>query len=674
MSIRVTACHLSPAILLLLAAGCADDKVGSDDTAGDEWADYPAAGDPPDITREECREALGALGVSFSEFDQDEIAAGVTLDDLGQGIDLFYTGSQEATEDGVLRTACPTAISLAGAAQSLASCGVDLWSVGHVGSINDRAVRGTDTPSAHTWGAAVDIGALAIGDDVYWLIDSYDRSAGQYTVDEMGLFNDAINGAFDDVIGPEYNSDHWDHWHAENTLAWSGEAATSISCPGESPASLTVTYPDGGESFEIGETVTLTWESTNTSGTVHIEFFRGPNLDGTDESIALVGGTEPDNGSYGPVTFYDDAFEEGGDDYYLCIWDSDGSPSDCGGHFSIAGGTSYPDDDSDGYASDVDCDDQDSSVHPGATERCNAEDDDCDGSADDGVSYTYYYRDSDSDGYGSGAGTYECDAPSGYVSNDDDCDDSDREVHPGAAEECDSEDDDCDGSIDEGVSYSYYYRDSDSDGYGSGSGTYDCAAPSGYVSNSDDCDDGDSGVNPGASESCDGEDENCDGIIDDDSTCWVTIYRFEDSATGARCWNTSTSPPSTCSSYTLEIEAWIVPDSGVPNTFHAVQCSNGTDHIIVEDGSADETSLRSDGYDCSVSLGYPYELGAGPADGTTPWSDTCDVWRFSYSTSDGGAHLFTRGADSVSGMTCEDPARFEVVTNESCFAGTPSGC
>jgi len=39
----------------------------------------------------------------------------------------------------------------------------------------------------------------------------------------------------------------------------------------------------------------------------------------------------------------------------------------------------------------------------------------------------------------------------------------------------------------------------------------------GYPS-TEDCDDGDSSVNPGAPETCDGKDNDCDDIIDEDAT------------------------------------------------------------------------------------------------------------------------------------------------------------
>jgi hypothetical protein len=76
------------------------------------------------------------------------------------------------------------------------------------------------------------------------------------------------------------------------------------------------------------------------------------------------------------------------------------------------------------------------------------------------------------------------------VSNDGDCDDTDGNVYPGATEVCNGVDDNCDGNVDEGVLQTFYL-DSDGDTYGdAGTSTQACSAPSGYVSNDGDCDDG----------------------------------------------------------------------------------------------------------------------------------------------------------------------------------------
>jgi hypothetical protein len=130
-----------------------------------------------------------------------------------------------------------------------------------------------------------------------------------------------------------------------------------------------------------------------------------------------------------------------------------------------------------------------------------------------------WYLDGDGDGYGdSTSGQSACSAPSNHVANGSDCDDTDGAVNPAATEGCDSVDNDCDGAIDEDDAFdaTTWYEDADADGYGSDTSTTTaCGQPTGYLASGGDCDDGSAAVNPGATESCNGIDDDCDGQSDD---------------------------------------------------------------------------------------------------------------------------------------------------------------
>ncbi len=82
-----------------------------------------------------------------------------------------------------------------------------------------------------------------------------------------------------------------------------------------------------------------------------------------------------------------------------------------------------------------------------------------------------------------------------------DCDDEDDEIYPGAEEVLNSEDDDCDNTVDEGTAG----YDDDGDGQSELDG---------------DCDDGDPHSYPGATENCDGADNDCDTTVDEDTSCY----------------------------------------------------------------------------------------------------------------------------------------------------------
>ncbi len=141
-------------------------------------------------------------------------------------------------------------------------------------------------------------------------------------------------------------------------------------------------------------------------------------------------------------------------------------------------------------------------------------------------SRTAWYADNDGDHWGDPTDVVystACHMPN-RVRRLGDCDDTSTAVHKGHFEVCDGVDNDCDGLVDGDDDYllggpnKSWYHDWDGDGFGDPDDKVrECSEPTDYVSNDDDCDDTDSGINPDATDdNGDGVDDDCDGHADED--------------------------------------------------------------------------------------------------------------------------------------------------------------
>ncbi len=172
---------------------------------------------------------------------------------------------------------------------------------------------------------------------------------------------------------------------------------------------------------------------------------------------------------------------------------------------------------------DGDCDDKDDKVHPDATELCgNGKDDNCSGAETDkdATGCTVYYEDGDGDGVGTANKECLC-APAGAFTakQTGDCDDKDPGKNPNLTEQCkDNKDNNCNGKIDEAgcLGCQQLLEDADGDGFGVTGKQLCLGAPSypytAFVGG--DCDDKNPNVKPGAAETCNDIDDNCDGSTD----------------------------------------------------------------------------------------------------------------------------------------------------------------
>jgi alpha-tubulin suppressor-like RCC1 family protein len=297
------------------------------------------------------------------------------------------------------------------------------------------------------------------------------------------------------------------------------------------------------------------------------------------------------------ATYYrdddEDQFGQSGDSQFLCAIS--------GSYTATAGG---------------DCNDSAQAVNPTATEVCNNVDDNCDGIIDGEVVENdlknVYYRDHDGDQYGQSSDSQLlCSSTGEYTATvGGDCVDTTggNTVNPAAPEVCNGKDDNCD-NITDGTSVTddlkgTYYRDGDGDGYTTAQSAKYCAGtqPSGWLgaATAVDCADSDANRHPGATESCDGVDQDCDGADTQDPDAAAACGTPGQVAT-ATC-NVNACDVLTCNGAYLDCDsAFNCETNGATSMTHCGQCNNACS-LACTSSSCEEVSKMSAGLDHSCAV------------------------------------------------------------------------
>jgi hypothetical protein len=168
--------------------------------------------------RADCYRELEDRHVGFKRAKKPGIAQGVEI--------IGPIGGVELTGEGPLVIDCSLAVSLDEAGRYLRGLGIDKATF--MSAYSRRNVRGTNHPSKHSFGLAIDVGSFTGTDLGTMRVDKdYEQGLGDavdcvgHPLTKAGAILKILqcqlvrSGLFHLVLSPDYDDAHHDHFHLE---------------------------------------------------------------------------------------------------------------------------------------------------------------------------------------------------------------------------------------------------------------------------------------------------------------------------------------------------------------------------------------------------------------------------------------------------------------------------
>lgn len=234
-----------------------------------------------------------------------------------------------------------------------------------------------------------------------------------------------------------------------------------------------------------------------------------------------------------------------------------------------------------------------------------------------------------------------------------DCAEDRAATNPGATEVCNTLDDDCDGTPDDGAPPAATWADGDGDGYGAGASITECTPGPGRAAVDGDCNDADALIHPDAGERCNALDDDCDGQANDGLEFFPTYPDVDGDGYGAGA-----------TIQECAASAGRTPDAGDCNDGNAAVFPGAPERCDGFDNDCDAENNEGFGVGGACATGKTCSGQVACAnDGGTGCQEIPLTWFVDFDRD-------TQGTDAGTALACDAPAGF-VATPTDCDDGDP---